>query len=90
MRKITGATAHINLNFDLMRKAGINALRYGFGFPFEEDGKTPGKRFMDAVDGAVKLRNRAFSSWVPTLVLVHIVMILEKKRTTWVSSIPSQ
>ena len=33
MRKITGATAHINLNFDLMRKAGINALRYGFSFP---------------------------------------------------------
>ncbi len=88
MRKITGATAHINLNFDLMRKAGINALRYGFGFPFEEDGKTPGKRFMDAVDGAVKLRKQGFQLLGSTFGPGSYRYDPEKKRTTWVSSIP--
>ena len=38
MKKFTGATAIINLDAKLMQEAGINILRFGFGFPLNEDG----------------------------------------------------
>ncbi|NLO82068.1 MAG: hypothetical protein GX094_03285 [Clostridiales bacterium] len=88
MGKITGATALINLNFDLMRKAGINALRYSFGFPFGEDGKTPGKRFMDVIEGARKLRKEGFELLGSTFGQGSYCYDPEEKRTKWVSSVP--
>jgi len=87
-RKITGATAHINLDYARMHEAGIHALRYGFGFPFEEDGKSPSQRFLKAKERAMELREAGFDLLGSTFGPGSYRYDPKVKATRWVSSIP--
>lgn len=60
MKKITGATALINLKPDLMHEAGIHTLRYGFRFPLSPDGGTPDGQFLQRMARARELQAQGF------------------------------
>ncbi len=89
MKKITGATAIINLDYDLMHRAGIHALRHGFGFPFGQDGKTAGQPFEDRVLAARNLREKGFDLLGSTFGPGSYRYSPQEERTVWVPSVPA-
>ena len=89
MKKITGATALINLDFDLMQKAGIFSLRHGFGFPFEGDRQTPSKAFLEQMAQAQRFHDAGFDLMGGTFGPGSYRYSQAEGKTVWVPSVPS-
>lgn len=89
MKKITGATALINLDYDLMHAAGIHALRFGFGFPFADDGNSPNERFLAAVKRGEELHIMGFDLLGSTFGPGSYRYDPKTGATIWVPSVPA-
>ena len=89
MKKITGATAILNMDFDLMKQAGISSLRFGLGFPFEEDGKTPSHRFLACQQEALRLHDAGFDLMGGTFGPGSYRYDDTAGATVWVPSVPA-
>lgn len=87
--KITGATALINLDYDLMHQAGIHWLRHGCdGFPLEADLSTPTESVKRSKALAEEYCQAGFSLMGSTPGPGSYRYSEEKQATVWSNGVP--
>ena len=91
MKKIVGATAHINLDFDLIKGAGITAFRHGFGYPFKGADKTAlNEGFKRSYARGLELNKNGFSLLGSTFGPGSYRFDEKAGKTVWVPSVPAE
>lgn len=90
-KKMTGATALINLDYAKMQQAGIYWLRHGCnGFPLEADLKTPTQSVKKSKALAEEYRKAGFSLMGSTPGPGSYRYSEEEKATVWAQGIPGE
>ena len=86
---IIGAVCHINLNYQLMKEAGITWLRHPFTYPFEEDGVTLREQYLRQKEEARHLIENGFKLLGTTFGIGSYRYIPEEKVTRWSNGTPA-
>lgn len=87
MKKFTGATAIINLDTKLIQDAGIDILRFTFGFPLNEDGSYSDS-FVRRLKAADNLLEQGFKIFGGTFGPGSYRYDEEKNGTVWTTVVP--